>query len=91
MKRKDFKQLLLEHIITFNFSKDKKMKRNETKLYIQVTADKYELPMLVEDDLEAFCKKLGISKDRCWQIICREDGSRRGYRIVRIVVNDDEE
>ena len=67
------------------------MKRNETKLYIQVTADKYELPMLVEDDLEAFCKKLGISKDRCWQIICREDGSRRGYRIVRIVVNDDEE
>lgn len=62
------------------------------KLYMKVTADELELPLLIEDNLERFCQKLGISKDRCWQIICRDkQGSRRGYRIVRINVDEDEE
>mgnify|MGYP003317592746 CR=1 FL=1 len=62
------------------------------KLYMQVTADKYELPLLVEEDMEVLCRKLGITKDRCWQIICRDKGgSRRGYRIVRIEVDPEDE
>ena len=33
----------------------------DMKLYMAVTADKYELPVIVEEDIRVFAKRLGIS------------------------------
>lgn len=62
------------------------------KIYMQVTADEYELPMLVEDNLEEFCRKLGMSEIACMQHIYRKSNGRvKGFRIVRTDVDEDEE
>ena len=62
-------------------------------LYMVVTADKYELPMVVEESAEMFAQKLGRSKEGIFQEISRNKsgkrictGTVRGYRITKVSV-----
>lgn len=61
-------------------------------LYMAVTADKYELPMVVEESAEMFAQKLGRSKEGIFQEISRNKsgkgictGTVRGYRIMKVI------
>lgn len=53
--------------------------------YMAVTADKYELPICIEESAEELANKLGISKNTVFsQISLKKDGNRCGRRIIRI-------
>lgn len=67
-------------------------------LYMAVTADKYELPLVVEKQLYLLCGKLGIQMKAAIQEYSRIKAGRddcsgryRGYRLRMVEVEDDEE
>ena len=60
--------LLLKNSITLDLLEAKKM-----KLYMAITADKFELPLLIEDNIDDFARKLGLTKNTVWCEICREN------------------
>ncbi|MEA5016146.1 MAG: hypothetical protein VB099_16465 [Candidatus Limiplasma sp.] len=57
-------------------------------LYMAVTADAYELPLIVEESPSALAKRLGIRSNQvstaCSGKRKNHSGKRRGYRIVRV-------
>lgn len=67
-------------------------------LYMAVTADEYELPLLVEENLGEFAQKLGKRKRTVIDELNRikrgkghYNGSNCGYRMVKVVVEDKDE
>lgn len=54
-------------------------------LWMAVTADKYELPMIVEPTSVLLAKKLGVTPNSLQTKARRNyNGERTGYRIVRV-------
>lgn len=65
------------------------------KLYLAVTADEYELPLIVEESLGEFASKLGKSSRTVINELNRikrgkgsYNGAYCGYRMVKIEVDD---
>ena len=57
-------------------------------LYMLVTADKYELPILVTDDINEVAKYAGVSVNtalwNCTPSITRLSGKVSGFRYIRL-------
>ena len=54
-------------------------------LYMAVTADKYELPLIVEDSISKLAAKTGISVHTIRTSIDRnQSGHRRGFKFVKV-------
>lgn len=49
------------------------------KLYMAVTADKYELPVIVEEDIRVFAKRLGISLSTAYSETSRTTTDHKRY------------
>lgn len=67
-------------------------------LYMAVTADEYELPLIVERYPDILCKKLGIKKISLFIEMARQNagnfernGRNNGYVLRKVEVEDDEE
>ena len=67
------------------------------KLYMAVTADKYELPLCVSEQALDVARYLGISRDRVVNLASKYkkdketyNGRSRGYNIIKIEVEDEE-
>lgn len=67
-------------------------------LYMAVTADEYELPLLVEEDLSEFAEKLGKKKRTVIDEFTRiksgkgnYNGGYCGYRMVKVDVEEFDE
>lgn len=59
-------------------------------LYLAVTADEYELPMIVEDRAVTLAQKLGLTRDAIYSAInYNYSGKITGYRIIKIELEDD--
>lgn len=52
----------------------------DMKLYMAVTADKYELPVIVEEDIRTFAKKLGISLSTAYSETSRTTTGHKKYK-----------
>ncbi|PHV69557.1 hypothetical protein CS063_15030 [Sporanaerobium hydrogeniformans] len=61
-------------------------------LYLAVTADKYELPICVEDTMAGLAKKLGLSGGCVRSSLCKNrSGKVRGFAFRKIDVDVEEE
>lgn len=59
-------------------------------LYLAVTADKYELPLIVEDTALQLANKMGITQGRVNSAIYQnESGKRRGTKIIKIEIDSE--
>ena len=62
------------------------------KLYMAVTPDRYELPLCVQDSPGELAEALGITinavRTACAPGKAAKSGARRGYRIIRVDVNE---
>ena len=57
-------------------------------LYMAVTADKYELPLIVSDKIGDVAKYAGVSKNAVSTVICREYPERQGkIKYVKVIVD----
>lgn len=69
-------------------------------LYMAVTADRYELPVAVESNMEILANKMGSTKNNIYSQLCRQPkrekterkrDSRTGkVRYVRVTVVDED-
>lgn len=65
--------------------------KGKKPIYMKITADNLELPLYIDEDLDNFCQKLGITRKRCWNIMAKpKQGQRRGYRIVKVLIDSEE-
>lgn len=59
-------------------------------LYLAVTTDKYELPLIVEDTALKLANKMGITRGRVNSAIYQnESGKRRGSKIIKIEIQSE--
>lgn len=65
-------------------------------LYMAVTADKYELPMVVEPCITDLARKMGMKVSTVYRELCRYKsgckttcGKRRGYVLMKVNVEED--
>ena len=62
------------------------------KLYMAVTPDRYELPLCIQDSPGELAEALGITinavRSACAPGKASKSGRNRGYRIIRIEVNE---
>lgn len=59
------------------------------RLYMIVTADRYELPMLVADSLDELSEFSGKTKTNISSCISKKkNGKNNGYKFIRIEVDD---
>lgn len=59
------------------------------KLYMAVTADEYELPLIVSDKIKDIAKYSGTSESNVYQGIYYDySGKRKKMKFVRVDVND---
>ncbi len=59
------------------------------RLYMAVTADKYELPLIVSDKVKDIAKYSGTSERNVYQgIYYNYPGKRKKMKFVRVDVND---
>lgn len=59
-------------------------------LYMAVTADKYELPMAVEDTGAALARRLGCRPENIYHdISAKAPGTIRGFKFLKIEVEDE--
>lgn len=58
-------------------------------LYMAVTADKYELPICVEDSVHDLAKWAGISDNTLSSNLSKhKNGKNRGYKFVKVDDNE---
>lgn len=67
-------------------------------LYMAVTADEYELPLMVERYPDILCEKLGIGMKTMYEDTSRErngsvrcTGKQRGFRLRKVYVEEGDE
>lgn len=61
------------------------------KLYMAVTADKYELPLIISRRAQVIAKYAGVSASTVFAAISHDlSGKDTGIKFVRIVVEDEE-
>lgn len=54
-------------------------------LYMAVTVDKYELPLIVEDSISKLAKKTGVSVSTVKSSIdINQSGTRRGMKFIQV-------
>lgn len=65
-------------------------------LYMAVTADKYELPLVVEPYITDLARKMGMRASTAYRELCRYktgdksiNGKRRGYVLMEVNVEED--
>ena len=59
------------------------------KLYLAVTADKYELPLIVEEDVGILAKHFNLKSNTILSSIAHnKSGKRQGFKFLRIIVPD---
>lgn len=57
------------------------------KVYMAVTTDKYELPLVVEDTARALALKLNIKENAVSSYISKGlSGAKIGYKLIRIEI-----
>lgn len=57
-------------------------------LYMAVTPDKYELPIMVEDSLDGLARKTGMKKSNIKSNIAHGySGKKNGMKLVRVNVD----
>lgn len=61
------------------------------KLYLQVTKDKYELPVAISDTPAGLARICGVSKNTVLSAISHAKERKRGSIYRRVEVPDDEE
>ncbi|MDD4564800.1 MAG: hypothetical protein PHE79_04915 [Eubacteriales bacterium] len=62
-----------------------------SRLYLAVTPDRYELPIAVCQSADELGQCLGVEGKTILKNLCRkESGKRRGYKLMRIEVGEDE-
>lgn len=55
------------------------------KLYMAVTPDKYELPLVISESLDEISIKTGVKKHAILSSICHNrSGKNTGYKFLRI-------
>ena len=62
------------------------------KLYIAVTADRYELPICVTDNVPSLAKMLGVKTNSLHTQLSRGEertGGKSGYTVMKVEVEDD--
>lgn len=60
-------------------------------VYMEVTRDKYELPVVVAMSPQELAEKAGVKINLIYQSISRiQRGHRNGGRFVKVVIEDDE-
>lgn len=57
-------------------------------VYILVTQDKYELPLMLADTAEEMARKLGLRKDSVASAICKAKKDGRKCKYVRVELDD---
>ncbi len=57
-------------------------------VYMLVTQDKYELPLMVADTATELARKLGLSKDSVASAICKAKKDGRKCKYVRVELDD---
>lgn len=67
------------------------------KLYMAVTADRYELPLFVTNSAKEMAQFMQQPIRQVYTLVCpsrsnrfKDNGKNRGYNLVRIEVEDDE-
>ena len=66
-------------------------RRTKMKLYLEVTSDKYELPLAVADSASELAKMRRVKSDYIRSAICHsKDEGRRRSKYLRIEVDEDE-
>jgi hypothetical protein len=59
-------------------------------LWLAVTADKYELPIIVEESAKQLADKLGITSSTVIASVSRNNtGKNAGRKIVKVNIDDD--
>ena len=65
----------------------RKRSKKKTYLYMVVTLDKYELPVMVEDSVEKLAKRLGIKPNTIYtQMSAVRTGKYKRTRYVRVAI-----
>lgn len=60
-------------------------------VYMVVTADQYELPIVVEDTVKELAHKLGLKPSTIYNKLLRnENGTKNGYRIRKVEINKED-
>lgn len=62
-----------------------------TTVYLVVTADEFELPVLCAEDVEEIVEHFGGTKSSVFSTITRNSKFRRKYRIHKVEIEEDEE
>ena len=57
-------------------------------VYMLVTEDKYELPLMVTDTAQEMARKLGLCKDSVASAICKAKKDGRKCKYVRVELDD---
>lgn len=61
------------------------------KIFMEVTRDRYELPLIVADSSRELAQKSGANQDAVISTICKwVKGERKRSRFIRIEVEDEE-
>lgn len=62
------------------------------KIYMAVTADKYELPLCVEEDVKSLAKKCETTRNSILSSISHKRGGKHSnIKYIRIEVEEDDE
>lgn len=62
-----------------------------TTVYLVVTADEFELPVLCAEDVDEIVEHFGGTKSSVFSTITRNSKFRRKYRIHKVEIEEDEE
>lgn len=60
--------------------------------YMAVTADEFELPIMLDDSLRRLAERLGIAYNTAQVEVYRENSGRyKGYKIVKVRIDIDDD
>lgn len=63
--------------------------RKRNKIYMLVTSDKYELPIMVCDTVYEMARKLGVCKHSIWNALLYSKRSGSKSKYVEVIIDDD--
>lgn len=72
------------------WNKSQEIRMKQKYLWLAVTPDKYELPLVIEDSSEKLGKVYGLSKKTVASMVRRgADGKRNGHKFVKVRIDDE--
>lgn len=66
-----------------------KTKRKTVRVYMLISRDKYQLPLMVSDDIHEFAARLGKTPNTISGIMCHARKKNQFCRYVSVLVEDD--